>query len=130
MGKSSIAFQKCINPDCGADFDCSEVLFKCPACGELLDTRYDWDKIEVPDKLGDFAARWANRNDRLDFSGVWRFRELLNFCDDKGLKVVRFFCPEGDRTCLVEIKLEDRDDPVYSIQISDSTDTTMLNGIF
>ena len=31
----------------------------------------------------------------------------LNFCNDKGMKVVRFFCPEGERTCLVEIKLED-----------------------
>jgi threonine synthase len=83
MGTSSIAFQKCINPDCGAEFDCSEVLFKCPTCGELLDARYDWDKIEVPGKLSNFAARWANRNNRLDLSGVWRFRELLSFCDDK-----------------------------------------------
>jgi hypothetical protein len=54
----------------------------------------------------------------------------LNFCDDKGLKVVRFFCPEGDRTSLVEIKLEGMDDPVYSIQLSDSTDPTMLEWDF
>jgi threonine synthase len=37
----------------------------------------------VPQKLSDFANRWQNRTNRLDFSGVWRFRELLNFCDDK-----------------------------------------------
>jgi threonine synthase len=39
--------------------------------------------IKVPKKLSEFGKRWANRNNPLDFSGVWRFRELLNFCDDK-----------------------------------------------
>ncbi|MHC4111070.1 MAG: threonine synthase [Planctomycetota bacterium] len=80
---SNTAFQKCINPDCGAEFDCGQALFNCPTCGELLDAQYDWDKIEVPDKLNDFTKRWANRSNPLDFSGVWRFRDLLNFCDDK-----------------------------------------------
>ena len=55
MGMTGAAFQKCINPDCGAEFDCGQALFKCPACGELLDTRYNWDKIEVPDKLSDLG---------------------------------------------------------------------------
>ncbi len=81
--QTDAAYQKCINPDCGAEFDCGQSLFKCPACGELLDAVYNWDKIEVPDKLTDFAKRWVTRNNRLDFSGVWRFRELLNFCEDK-----------------------------------------------
>ena len=81
--QTDAAYQKCINPDCGAEFDCGQSLFKCPACGELLDAVYNWNKIEVPDKLTDFAKRWATRNNRLDFSGVWRFRELLNFCEDK-----------------------------------------------
>jgi threonine synthase len=49
----------------------------------LLDVIYDWDRIEVPQKLSDFANRWQNRTNPLDFSGVWRFRELLDFCDDK-----------------------------------------------
>jgi threonine synthase len=44
---------------------------------------YNWDKIAVPDKLSDFAKRWANKRGPLDFSGVWRFRELLNFCADE-----------------------------------------------
>jgi threonine synthase len=81
--RSDVAFQKCINPDCGAEFDCGQAMFKCPKCGELLDVRYDWDKIAVPDKLSGFGARWAKRGERLDFSGVWRFRELLAFCEDK-----------------------------------------------
>ena len=54
----------------------------------------------------------------------------LNFFDRRGVKVARFFCPEGDRTCLVEIKINDMDDPVYSIQISDSIDPTMMEWDF
>jgi threonine synthase len=81
--RSEAAYQKCINPNCAAEFDCGRAMFKCPKCGELLDVRYNWDKIEVPDKLSYFGARWAKRSDRLDFSGVWRFRELLAFCEDK-----------------------------------------------
>ncbi|MCK4752107.1 MAG: threonine synthase [Planctomycetes bacterium] len=77
------AYQKCINPGCGAEFDCGQAMFKCPKCGELLDARYNWDKIEVPSQLSDFGKRWATRNNRLDLSGVWRFRELLNFCSDE-----------------------------------------------
>ncbi len=77
------AFVRCINPDCAARFDCGQHLFKCPRCGEPLDTQYDWDRVPVPAKLSDLAKRWAKRDDRLDFSGVWRFRELLDFCSDK-----------------------------------------------
>jgi threonine synthase len=77
------AYQKCINPDCAALFSCDESFFKCPKCGDLLDIQYNWDKIKTPKKLADFSKRWATRDNRLDFSGVWRFRERLDFCDDK-----------------------------------------------
>ncbi|OQY07386.1 MAG: threonine synthase [Planctomycetales bacterium 4572_13] len=77
------AFQKCINPQCGREFGSREVFFKCPACGDLLDIKYNWDRIERPSKLSDFSKRWSARNNRLDFSGVWRFRELLDFCPDE-----------------------------------------------
>jgi threonine synthase len=83
MSRKETAYQKCINPACGAEFDCGRPLFQCPECGELLDAQYDWDKIEVPGKMSDFAGRWATRDNQLDFSGVWRFRELLSFCEDK-----------------------------------------------
>ncbi|MHC4907560.1 MAG: threonine synthase [Planctomycetota bacterium] len=33
--------------------------------------------------LSDFANRWTTRSNRLDFSGVWRFRELISFCADE-----------------------------------------------
>ncbi len=80
---SDVAFQRCINPACGATFDCGQAIFKCPMCGDLLDAQYDWDRVAVPRKLSGFAKRWANRDHRLDFSGVWRFRDLLDFCPDE-----------------------------------------------
>lgn len=83
MKNKDRAYQKCINLKCGAEFECSQVLFKCPQCGDLLDVKYNWNQISLPAKLSDFSKRWASRRNRLDFSGVWRFRELLDFCDDR-----------------------------------------------
>ncbi len=80
---SDSSFQECINPDCRATFDVGQSLFACPKCGDLLDVRYDWDRLQVPDSLSWFEQRWATRQQPLDFSGVWRFRELLNFCPDE-----------------------------------------------
>jgi threonine synthase len=76
------AFQQCMNVDCRATYDIAQVLVACPKCGWLLDIEYDWDKVPVPKTLSEFSKRWATRDNRLDFSGVWRFRELLDFCDD------------------------------------------------
>lgn len=83
MAMRDVAFQKCINPGCAAEFDCRQSLFKCPHCGDLLDIQYNWDKVAVPGKLSDFANRWATRDKPLDFSGVWRFRDLLDLCPDE-----------------------------------------------
>ena len=80
---ADVAFQRCINPACAAEFDCGQAIFKCPKCGDLLDAQYDWDRVPVPSKLSEFGKRWATRDGRLDFSGVWRFRELLDFCPDE-----------------------------------------------
>ena len=82
------AYQKCINPDCGATFDVAEALTACPECGNLLDVAYDWDKLQVPESLSWFEKRWARRTAPLDFSGVWRFRELLPFADEDDLVTV------------------------------------------
>ena len=51
----------------------------CDRCGNLLDVAYDWDRLPLPRSLADFEAKWADRANRLSFSGVWRFRELLPF---------------------------------------------------
>jgi threonine synthase len=80
---SNTAYQQCINPNCAAQFDCTQSLFKCPQCGELLDALYDWDRLPVPEKLADLSQRWSTRNQRLDYSGVWRFRDFLDFCPDE-----------------------------------------------
>ena len=50
----------------------------------------------------------------------------ISWCDEKGKEVVRFFSPRDDRTCLVEIKLSIAEDPLYSIQLSDSNDLTQI----
>ncbi len=80
---STEAFQQCINPDCRSTYAVDEVLFACSGCGSLLDVGYDWDKVPVPDSLSFFAKRWASSGrsleSRADYSGVWRFRELLPF---------------------------------------------------
>lgn len=73
------AHQVCINPDCETRFDVGEALSSCSSCGGLLDVAYDWDDVRVPKALNEFESRWSNRRDPLDFSGVWRFRELLPF---------------------------------------------------
>jgi len=75
----SHAHQACLNPHCGSTFDLGQILTGCPDCGSLLDIRYDWDQVAVPGSLKEFEARWSNRRQPLDFSGVWRFRELLPF---------------------------------------------------
>lgn len=54
----------------------------CTKCGSLLDIAYDWSRVAVPKSLSFFEHRWATRglhDGRLDFSGVWRFRELMPF---------------------------------------------------
>ena len=54
----------------------------------------------------------------------------ISFCDEKGKRIVKIFCPPGDRTVLVEIKLPDMDDPLYSIQVSDCNDSTQIDWDF
>ncbi len=82
------AYQQCINPDCGVQFDCGQSLFKCPECGELLDILYNWDKIEVPGRMSEFGRRWAGRDNPPDLSGIWRFRELIGFCEDRHIVTI------------------------------------------
>jgi len=78
----SHAHQACLNPECAATFDVGQVLTSCPKCDALLDVRYDWDRIAVPSRLAEFTQRWSDRGNPLNFSGVWRFRELLPFAPD------------------------------------------------
>jgi hypothetical protein len=54
----------------------------------------------------------------------------LNLLDNDGQKIIRFFCPEGDSTCLIEIRVPAIEDPVYSIQISDAVDQSTIEWDF
>jgi len=74
-----LAWQQCINPQCGATYDIGEALCRCAECGNLLDVVYDWERLPAPRSLKEFENRWATRRNPLDFSGVWRFRELMPF---------------------------------------------------
>lgn len=77
------ANQKCINPACGTTYGIEEVKVACSRCGSLLDIVYDWSRLPVPKDLDFFEHRWSTKGaeaaGRADFSGVWRFRELLPF---------------------------------------------------
>lgn len=82
------AFQRCIAPLCRATYDVSDVLTSCPDCGNLLDIDYDWNLLTVPKSLRDFEQRWGNRRNPLDFSGVWRFRDLLPFAPEEKIVTI------------------------------------------
>src|SRR3954464_6708949 len=80
---TAAAHQQCINLDCAATYGIDEVKVACTKCGSRLDIKYDWSKLPVPKSLGYFEHRWATKgisgSGHLDFSGVWRFRELMPF---------------------------------------------------
>jgi len=83
-----IAHQQCIRPACGATYELGAALQRCERCGALLDVVYDWERAPVPARLELFDARRANAREPLDYSGVWRFRELIPFAElDKVLTI-------------------------------------------
>lgn len=84
----SSAFQQCIHPDCSQKYDLGQILTACPACQSLLDVAYDWDQVPVPSHLKEFEARWTDRRTPVNFSGVWRFRELISFPRDEQIVTI------------------------------------------
>jgi len=73
----SQAFQKCIDPNCGLEYSINDIRIECEK-GHLLDIKY---KTTPPTSLKDvFYKRRNHANNIFNESGVWRFRELLNFC--------------------------------------------------
>jgi len=70
------SWQQCIDPSCGKKYSAKERRTTCE-CGELLDVRY---KGDFPKSLQEtFCERRNHRQNIFDESGVWRFRELINF---------------------------------------------------
>jgi threonine synthase len=80
---TSAAFQQCINPDCQKTYSVEQSIVACTACGALLDINYDWARLPIPKSLNYFEHRWNTKGTStegsIDFSGVWRFRELFPF---------------------------------------------------
>lgn len=65
-----------------------EVRVDCEQCGNLLDVNYDWNRASVPDSLRDFQSKWTQRHNRLAFSGVWRFHDLLPYAPEESVVTV------------------------------------------
>src|ERR671911_198007 len=72
----NLALKKCINPSCGLTYEIQNNNYQC-SCGSFLDVLYS----ERPDKeLVEIFYQRRNPNRNIyNESGVWRFRELLNF---------------------------------------------------
>ena len=71
------AYLKCIDPDCGLEYGVGQARVECQK-GHLLDVRYS---ERPPESLKEtFLARRDPGGSIFNESGVWRFRELLNFC--------------------------------------------------
>ena len=69
----------CINPKCGKTYPIKSTAIKCETCDFLLDVKYE----ESPnsDLMNTFYERRNPQGSIYNESGVWRFRELLNFCE-------------------------------------------------
>jgi threonine synthase len=89
------SFQRCIDPHCGGTAALADTTFRCPTCGGLMDVAYDWNHLPVPSSLRHFEAKWSTRSNPLDFSGVWRFRELLPFAPTDSVTTIG----EGQTLC-------------------------------
>lgn len=88
MPPTDVAYQRCIAPQCGATYGVEEILVACQRCGNLLDVVYDWNRAVLPRALSEFEERWRRRHEPLEFSGVWRFRQLLPFAADDRIVTV------------------------------------------
>jgi len=73
---STMVFQQCIIPTCGKKYPVSEIRTQCD-CGNLLDVVYS--KKPSPKLKKIFSERRNHQGNIFDESGVWRFRELINF---------------------------------------------------
>ena len=71
------AYLKCILPHCGLEYSIDAGVFECEK-GHLLDVKYKKIPSRALKEL--FYNRRNPQGSIFNESGVWRFRELLNFC--------------------------------------------------
>ena len=78
------AYLKCIDPTCGLEYPINTRNIECER-GHLLDVKYK--NRPSPELKELFYNRRNSQGNIFNESGVWRFRELLNFCQvDTGNK--------------------------------------------
>jgi len=71
------AYLKCIDPACGLEYPINSRSIECER-GHLLDVKYK--NTPSPELKELFYNRRNPQGNIFNESGVWRFRELLNFC--------------------------------------------------
>jgi len=71
------ALLKCIHKSCGLEYSITDAMVTCER-GHLLDVKYEkTPPLSLKEK---FLERRNPQGSIFNESGVWRFRELLNFC--------------------------------------------------
>lgn len=73
-------YLQCIEEACGKRQDARKVSHLCATCGGLLEVRYDFPRFD-PEET---RRAWHQRRlsgEPIDRSGVWRFRELIDFLE-------------------------------------------------
>jgi threonine synthase len=70
------AIKKCINPSCGLTYEIDSDIYRC-SCGSLLDIKYS--KKPGRELVETFYQRRNHGGNIYNESGVWRFRDLINF---------------------------------------------------
>ena len=68
--------KKCINPSCGLTYEIINDIYRC-SCGSLLDVKYS--KKPGRALIETFYQRRNHGGNIYNESGVWRFRDLINF---------------------------------------------------
>ena len=72
----ALIVKKCINPSCGLAHEINNDIYRC-SCGSLLDIKYS--KKQSHELVEKFYQRRDHGGNIYNESGVWRFRELINF---------------------------------------------------
>jgi threonine synthase len=75
-GMGSSPFKKCINPSCNLTYEINNSILVCK-CGSFLDIIYQYNYSR--ELVHVFYQRRNHGGNIYNESGVWRFRELINF---------------------------------------------------
>jgi threonine synthase len=70
----------CFEPSCRSRFGITDVIYSCPDCGGLLEVQYSGRQTDG----AELKQVWRDRrrdNDPASQSGVWRYREFIDFLD-------------------------------------------------